>query len=174
LYLAIYTFAGLFFGIVAHIIPGKLSKYPHRYPELKLPPRKEVIPAEIPQGKRRRKPGKMLILGLWSFLALLFILQWLFPNLELLPSTRILQLLLRAFLLIVGWLFVLGPLLTRWLKKWLSGKQSQWADDLEQVMGLLPQTKWLFLASWRASGIKSGVARLWYFGRLILANFTAI
>lgn len=173
-YIGIYTLAGLFFGILAHWIPAKLYEYPKRYPELKLPSPNASLTAEIPKRKRRNKPGKILILGLWGFLALLFVIQWLFPHLELLPSTRILQLLLRSFLFIVGWLLVLGPLLTQWLRKWLSDKQSKWAGDLEQVMGLLPQTKWLFLASWKASGIKSGAGRLWYFGRLILANFTAI
>lgn len=174
MYLGIYTLAGLFFGIMAVWIPAKLDEYPKKYPELKLASLKVPEYSEIPKRKRRNKPGKMLILGLWSFLALLFFLQWLFPHLELLPSTRILELLIRSFLFIVGWLLVLGPLLTRWLKKWLSNKQSKWADDLEQVMGLLPQTKWLFLAAWKASGIKSGIGRLWYFGRLVLANFSAI
>jgi hypothetical protein len=123
-YLGIYIIAGLSFGILAQLIPGKLNAYPQRYPELLLPRSTEKNPSALPQRRRRVKPGKILILGLWGFLLLLFGLQSMLPHLELLPSTRILQLLLRAFLLIVGWLFIVGPLLTAWLKKWLAGKQS--------------------------------------------------
>jgi hypothetical protein len=57
----------------------------------------------------------------------------------------------------------------------MAGRQTiKWADDLEQVMGLLPQTKWLFTASWKASTSKSGLGRLWHFGKLVLVNFTSI
>jgi len=174
IYLGIYALAGLFFGFLGGVVPKKLLQFPSKYPELHLVPPADWADVELPKRKKRIKPGKWLIFGLWLFLLLLFLAQSLFPDLELLPKTRIAQLLIRAFLFIIGWLFIIGPWLTQQLKAWLGRKQMQWASDLEQVMGLLPLTKWLFSAAWQASKVQAGPGRIWLFGKIILVNFMQV
>jgi hypothetical protein len=47
----------------------------------------------------------------------------------------------RTLAIVAIWYFLVGPLLAKLFRKWLLGKSSQYASDVEEVMELLPELK---------------------------------
>jgi hypothetical protein len=170
IYLGVYFFAGLFFGYLAGAIPSRLSSYPLQYPHLRLHPPAVFEQSPAPGQKRKRKAGKVLIKGLWIFVLILLTAQFIFPEFNILPQNRLITLLIRSFVVIIGWLFIIGPWLSGQLQAWLKKQRAEKAGDFEQLLGLLPETRWLLTEAWKKSGEIEEKYRLNTFLRILLVN----
>jgi hypothetical protein len=91
-------------------------------------------------------------------------------DLELLPQQRIVQLLIRSFLVIAGWLFIIGPFLMKLFKNWMAKKQNTMSKDVSQVLDLMPETKWIVKESWNRAKKQTKFNHFTYFSRVLLIN----
>lgn len=177
LYFALHALAGAALGWWAGGLPARLPGLVQRYAWLHLRPdddeadEEETTVDAPPALKRRRSPMSQLLLGLW----LAGLLLWLAARLGWEPAVaanqhRLGGLLLRSLLVYGAWALLLGPLLTRQLRRWLTRPRGRWAADLRQTLALLPTTRQLVTRCWRHSAGYRGLARLRWFGRTLAVN----
>jgi nucleoside-triphosphatase THEP1 len=88
----------------------------------------------------------------------------------LLPSHISLKILLRSFIIVLSWYFIIGPLLKKLLNYWLQKKKSKSQQDIQQVLQLLPATQQLIAQSWRRTSDKKRWKRIAACCKLILVN----
>jgi nucleoside-triphosphatase THEP1 len=81
-----------------------------------------------------------------------------------------LKILLRSFIIVLTWYFLIGPILTEQLHGWLEKRQTQSKKEIEKVLQLLPATQNLVAQSWRLSANKKRWARIAAFSKMILVN----
>ncbi len=172
IYLGIYGLVGLFFGWLGGSIPNRIANYRIKYPDLVFDASYIATDENIPSQRksRRKKIGKKLIVWIWVILLILLIIPLFNPALELLPQQRIIQLLIRSFLVIAGWLLVIGPMLMRQFKNWMAKKQSDMSKDISTILDMMPETKWIVKESWKQAQNQKKLNRFTYFSKVLLIN----
>jgi hypothetical protein len=88
----------------------------------------------------------------------------------LLPSSDVLQLIVRSVLIACLWYFIFSPLLTRWMKRWLQKKQYLLKDDVEAIVAMIPATQQLLINSWKSSADEKGLRRFSSFTKTALVQ----
>jgi hypothetical protein len=176
-YLAVHTGLGVALGWWAGGLPQYLPALVQRYGWLQLRPEEiSPDPDEAAEGPGLPAPGRRgrisrLLLGLWVAGLLLWLaalLGW--PPAEAANQHRLGGLLLRSLLIYGAWALLLGPVLTRWLRRWLIRPRGRWATDLQRTLTLLPATRQLVAQCWRHSAGYRGLPRLRWFGRTLAVN----
>jgi nucleoside-triphosphatase THEP1 len=73
-------------------------------------------------------------------------------------------------IIVLSWIFIVGPLLKQLLQSWLKQKQTRSKQEITQVLALLPETQTIISESWKYSAGKKGWGRFKYFSKLVLVN----
>lgn len=167
-YVALHVIAGMVAGWVASVLPARVSKWGkenkyHFVSEEPLP----TIPVVV---KRKGKKGRVFLVVIWVALVLLYIQSNYNIGKPLLPSHVSLRILVRSLIIILAWIFIIGPALKRLLHAWLQKRKLKSQPDIQKVLELLPSTQQLVAQSWRASAGAGKWARLVRTGKTILVN----
>ncbi|MEO7265534.1 MAG: hypothetical protein ABIW38_11505 [Ferruginibacter sp.] len=128
---------------------------------------------ETASPKKERKQSfyfKPLMILIVLILAMLLLDSILYPGDSILSSNQVLQIFLRAVLIILGWFFILSPLLLRMLQKILTGKKKKLNEQFLQVQKILPEIKLIFSHSLAASKSYSGIKRIKLFIKILLGS----
>ncbi|GAB2959548.1 hypothetical protein GCM10027048_28750 [Hymenobacter coalescens] len=177
LYFAAHAVVGAALGWWAGGLPRRLPSLVQRYAWLQLRPDEATPDPDEPASDEAASaaPGRgrvsSLLLGLWAAGVLLWLaalLGW--PPAVAANQHRLGGLLLRSLLLYGGWALLVGPVLTRQLRRWLIRPRGRWATDLQQTLALLPATRQLVAQCWRHSAGHRGRQRLRWFGRALAVN----
>jgi nucleoside-triphosphatase THEP1 len=167
-YVLLHFIAGLLVGWWASVLPSKIAKW-GKEEKNKIVLSNEVV-ANISMPSKRRKRLKKGLLVVWIILVLLYIQSYFKIGDPLLPSHISLQILLRSLIIVLSWLFIIGPLLKQLLHYWLQKKKSKSQQDVQQVLQLLPATQQLITASWKHSSGQKGWKRVIDCSKIILVN----
>lgn len=167
-YVALHLVAGLLAGWWASVLPQRVSKWSrqdryHLVNEEPLP----SIPVVV---KRKGKKGRIFLFIIWVALVLLYIQSNYKIGTPLLPAHISLKILVRSLIIILAWVFIIGPLLKGLLHNWLQKRRSKSQPDIQKVLELLPATRQLVAQSWRASAGGGKWRRLVTTGKIILVN----
>ena len=81
-----------------------------------------------------------------------------------------LQIFLRLLLVILTLCFLLNPLLSSLIKKWLSNQQIKSKSDINRMVFMLPSTKYIFLKSRQFSSATKGWKWASAFCKIVLVN----
>lgn len=119
---------------------------------------------------KKRKIFKGIFIFIWIFLLLLFFQSVLHLGKPILPSYKALWILIRSVLIFLTWYFVLGPVLTRLLKKFLIDHKRKWSGDINRTLLFIPSVQHIFKNSWEKSNSLSGLSRLTLFWKIVLIN----
>ncbi|MBL0337200.1 MAG: hypothetical protein IPP73_18265 [Chitinophagaceae bacterium] len=172
-YVMFHAFAGCLVGIWVGAIPMRIK--------LMHPLREEyVVKLSGEDGlvlgrRKRKKTGKKILLVCWILLLALWAQSEFHWGDPWLPASLALHILIRSFIIVLAWIFVIGPILTSLLNKWLQKKQSAAATDVKAVLDILPQTQNLITSAWKLSEVKKGFARIKLWVRIVLAyTFTGL
>lgn len=103
-------------------------------------------------------------------LTALFIQSYFHISRSILPANTLLQIILRSLLVVLTLYFLINPLISALIKKWLAREQVKSVSDINQVALLLPSTKYIFLKSWELSAAAKGWKRLSVFFKIVLVN----
>jgi hypothetical protein len=158
-YVLLHLVVGFFIGRYASGLPAGLHR---KFVAIKT----EEEPTNIPGARRSSKRIALFIT--WFCLLVLYIQSAFRLGNPLLPASDVLQIIIRSVLIVFLWYFILSPLLSRWLKKWLQGKQYLLKDDVEAIVEIFPWTRQLLVQSWRSSGDARGLQRLSVFTKTAL------
>lgn len=118
----------------------------------------------------KRKKLKLLFFIAWLLLAAMFIQSYISPSQAVLPRQDVYKIMLRSLLIILSWYLLISPLLMRYLKNVLAKQQSNRQQHVNEVMSLLPQTKYIFTKSWELSSNEKSGKRLKLFLKILLMN----
>jgi hypothetical protein len=168
-YIILHVFIGLIVGVFAGSIVWQSKSWSILHEEYLIP----ATPADCEPAKgggKRKNKVKYISVFIWISLAILFLQSWLHIGKAILTPNTLLQIMLRSVLIILTWYFLLSPLLTAFIKKWLTTQQARSGSDINQVISLLPSTKYMFLKSWELSSSVKGWKRLSVFCKIVLVN----
>jgi hypothetical protein len=158
-YILIHLLAGIVAGLLAYIIPKKVEAKMDEPLTLKM----SVNPdTERPPkyGKRKwwAKPSRLIIIALS---VMVIILSYLYPETGKFDVAGILIMLVRSFLIMALWYFVVGPVgRAYFVKLFNKQRQNSYAVEINSIMSLLPDMKKVLASSWRDSKKFKGLCRL--------------
>lgn len=168
IYVLVHAIAGLLVGWWASTIPRRVASWNQDAANRIVITNESTTIAFVP-AKRKGMLKKGLLI-IWIILLLLYVQSYFGIGTPLLSSHISLKILLRSVIIILAWVFIVGPLLRQLLHYWLQKKKSSSQQDIQQVLQLLPSTQRLIAESWKRSGTKKGLKRINLAGKMILAN----
>jgi len=68
--------------------------------------------------------------------------------------------LIRSVTIMIIWFTLIGPIVRKLFQKFLSGKKSFYAKEIEEIMQLFPMFKKVVSYCWKNSSDKNGIKRL--------------
>lgn len=171
-YIILHAFIGIFVGIFAARLAGVSAGWKNKYPSLII----EKGKTETAIGSKREKRKKILrpVFGIVLLILLtLYAQSYLYPGHALIPSNIILNILLRSILILLIWYLVLGPLIMFIIKRSLKKQQQKYRQEINEVMLLLPQIRYIFKQSFKLSESRKGFLRIKLFLKILLINVLA-
>jgi nucleoside-triphosphatase THEP1 len=167
-YVALHLITGVFVGWWASLLPKRIEKWrkDEKYKIVTTATETITLPAAI-KKKKRLKKGLFII---WLILIGLYIQSYFKIGTPLLPSHISLKILLRSLIIVLGWIFIIGPLLKQFLYWWLKKKQTQSQQDVQEVLRILPATQQLIAQSWKQSAGNKGWKRINVWSKMVLVN----
>lgn len=167
-YLALHVLAGLITGWMAAGLPRRIERWRSDTDNRIILP--ATVENDIHSSTKKRRVIRTSLLIIWIVLLALYLQSNLGIGKPLLPSKLVAGILTRSALIVLGWIFVIGPLLNQLLRYWLEKKKSGLREEIKQVLALLPQTRQLVAEAWKRSAVRKGVPRWRQFGKLVLFN----
>lgn len=168
MYVGVHLIAGLFIGWWVAGLPVRIARWSREGKNrIRINSDTTVMQAAHPRRGKWLKKGLFVV---WIILVALYVQSAAGIGMPLLPASMLLKLLLRSFVIVLTWYFLISPLLRRWLQAWLRQKQKRRAQDIEQVVRLLPATQALIRQSWRQSSGAKGLKRITACVKMILVN----
>jgi hypothetical protein len=160
-YVLLHLIVGILIGRFASGLPVGLTK--------------NLVPAghhstEIEELPQKNRSKRIALFITWLCLLVLYIQSAFKLGNPLLPSSDVLQIIIRSVLVVCLWYFILSPLLSLWLKNWLQKKQYRFKDEVEAIVGIIPSTQKMLVESWRSSADVKGIRRLGSFARTALVH----
>ncbi len=167
-YVALHLITGVLVGWWASLLPKRIDKWSkdEKYRIVTDTPATISLPAAS-KKKKRLKKGLFII---WLLLIGLYIQSYFKMGTPLLPSHISLKILLRSLIIVLGWIFIIGPLLKQLLHWWLKKKQTQSQQDVQEVLRILPATQQLIAQSWKQSAGNKGWKRINRWSKMVLVN----
>ena len=170
-YVFLHFITGLLVGWWASILPKKVEQWREK---------KQFAIAidytgsvELPKHSSRRKRVKKGLFVVWIILVALYVQSYFKIGTPLLPSHISLKILLRSLIIVMAWVFIVGPVLRQLLHGWLQKKKTEKQPEIQQVLALLPATQELITRSWKASSVNKGWKRIEVAVKMVLVNALA-
>ena len=167
-YIFLHLITGLVVGCWVSLLPRRILKWSSDKKYTMLLP--EESAALSPALKKKKKWLKKALFVGWLLLIGLYVQSYFKIGTPLLPSHISLKILLRSLIIVLGWIFIIGPLLKQLLHWWLKKKQTQSQQEIQQVIRLLPATQQLIAQSWKQSSGSKGWKRINEWSKMVLVN----
>jgi hypothetical protein len=166
-YVLIHIVVGILVGVWAGFLPQRIRYMGALQKKYSV----EAVGTTISIPKRKRKKSIRLVLFIiWIALLAIYIQSFFKLGTALLPSAMVLRILIRSVIIVLTWYFLISPVLKQLLHKWLQRKKQQSAEQVQQVLNLLPSTQGLVSKSWQLASEKKGWRRITLCCKIILAN----
>ena len=170
-YILLHAVIGVFVGIYAAKLAKGSSHWKNMYPDLII--NKNELKTEIVTKKNNNKKIKIVFILIWLALIVFYIQSYLDPTHAFLPSGIVVNIILRSVLILLSWFLIISPLLMILIKKILLSQKIQNKQEINEVMLLLPQTRYIFKQSFKLSESKKGFSRIKSFFKTLLINILA-
>lgn len=167
-YVALHFITGMLVGWWTSLLPKRIEKWRNekRYSVVVNDGAAITLPAAS-KKKKRVKKGLFII---WLLLIALYVQSYFKIGTPLLPAHISLKILLRSLIIVLGWIFIIGPLVKQLLHRWLQRKKSQSQQEVQAVLNLLPATQQLIAQSWKRSAGTKGWKRISTWSKILLVN----
>jgi nucleoside-triphosphatase THEP1/ABC-type thiamin/hydroxymethylpyrimidine transport system permease subunit len=167
-YVVLHLATGLFVGWWTSLLPGRIERWKKegKYKMEISDVQATTLPAVIKKRKRLRT-GLFIT---WIILIALYVQSYFNIGKPLLPSHIALKIFIRSLIIVLGWIFVIGPLLKQLLHRWLQKEKTRSQQEIKEVLELLPATQQLIVQSWKNSAHLKGVRRLSFCSKIIFVN----
>ena len=158
IYISVHVVSGIFIGFYAGMLPQKINFYRNQIPKDLLLETVEQIPKKVKKKKNwlLRPTGVIIIFISISVL----IYSYISPSTSEIRSSEIVIMLIRSVTIMIIWFTLIGPIVRKLFQKFLSGKKSFYAKEIEEIMQLFPMFKKVVSYCWKNSSDKNGIKRL--------------
>ena len=163
---------GILVGYLAGILPKKIDTWRIRHRDYII--NYETSIEQTVLAPKKRSLIKKGFLVIWLMLIALYIQSYYHMGSPLLPSAMVLKIFLRSLIILLTCYFVIGPLVTLMLNKYLQNKKVQEYVSIQKVLRLLPGTKQLVKKAWQLTALETGKNRLFLCSKIILINLFVI
>lgn len=161
-YIGIHLLIGIFVGLYAGKLPGKIELYSETLPKISFDEVSESIP------KKERKKKKILwifrptglIITMLSLIVLL--ITFIVPEYSD-ARYEIIIMLVRSLILTFIWYIFLSSFFRKIFQKFLNKNKSKHAKEVNELLNLFPQFRKIVAYCWKESQSKSGLRRLQHF-----------
>ena len=167
-YVALHLITGIIVGWWASLLPKQIEKW-SKEEKYSITTDATASITFLPATKKKKRL-KMGLFIIWILLIALYVQSYFKIGTPLLPSHISLKILLRSLIIVLGWIFIIGPLLKQLLHWWLKKKQAKSQQDVKEVLRLLPATQQLIAQSWKQSSANKGWKRISTVSKMILVN----
>jgi len=167
-YVALHFITGLLVGWWASLLPKRVEKWSDN-PAYSIV-LSDIAATGLPVRSKKKKRLKKGLFIIWLLLIGLYVQSYFTIGTPLLPSHISLKILLRSLIIVLSWIFIVGPLLTQLLHRWLQKKQSQSQQEIEEVLRILPAAQQLIAQSWKRSAGNKGWKRIRVWSKMVLVN----
>jgi hypothetical protein len=168
-YVMIHLLAGMLVGWWAGVIPKKAAGWQEQFCSISEQA-SEPVQKTITVKKRKRRWLKTGVLVIWILLVLLYIQSHFQIGRPVLPANLPVQILIRSVIVIFAWYFIVSPLVSLGLKKWLQKKRLRSNTEIQQIAELLPGMQQLVAAGWKNASKKKGIKKIIVFSKIVLAG----
>jgi len=170
-YVGVYIVGGILVGLLAARVPKAIAKHLDDLANQPITFSMDSIYKEVstPLTKGNKKQRRLFW---WIGIAIALGVSIYFSNTTNNALTSALLYLVRTLSIVAVWYFLAGPWLANLFRKWLLGKSSHYANELEEVMEVLPQLKQVAKQEFaRLSKLHSGfeLYRRWLMGVLAIS-----
>jgi hypothetical protein len=170
LYLGLYLLAGFLIGYLAGIMPAELIRT-MKQQDISITQKLSALNRSVWSVTPSRqsfwkKPAFSIGLILVAIIVVLTLL-----NPELKGIYQAIYVLLRTCVIIAAWYFVVAPLVTKLLGKFLSRKKQEYSTEVQQILLLLPQLRGAAVIIWNHAKQFRLLRRVNYF-LLTLISYT--
>lgn len=167
-YVLVHIIVGIIVGVWAGFLPAKLKTMNDVLKQYMV----DASDAALQEGATRpaKKKRRIVMFVIWITLLLLYVQSFFKIGVPVLPNDTILRILIRSVIIVLTWHFLVSPVLKQLLHKWLQKKKRQSAEQVQQVLNLLPSTRNMVAKSWALSADKTGMKRIFLCCQIILVN----
>jgi len=163
LYLVVYgicgILAGLFIKSMITIISNKTETDFH------------IESNDLDAEKKSSKVSfKIKVIWVWLITVAVIVLAFAFFGGDLFGWKKGVYIMLRSFLILMLWYLVIGPLLLKFLRKFLATKKSQYQEDVTNAMDLFPYFRQIISFTWRDTKHLKGYTRFKHFMANSISN----
>ena len=109
--------------------------------------------------KVKKKKGKWRSLLMWSGVLLLILAYYFFIKQGEGVWKSGLYIIIRSLGILLVWYYLLGPLVTKWLRSFLATKQSKVQKEVDETLTLLPYLKNVIELAWKENKKEKGYTR---------------
>jgi len=167
-YVLLHLITGIVVGWWTSLLPQRITKWRAEKKYIIIP---DNINTTLPPAERKkRKRLKKGLFIIWIVLIVLYVQSYFKIGPPLLPTHISLKILLRSLIIVLGWMFIIGPLLTQLLHNWLQKRKAKSQEEVKEVLQLLPATQQLIVQSWKQSGQYKGLKRIINWSKIVLVN----
>ncbi|MBC7872588.1 MAG: hypothetical protein H7Y01_01255, partial [Ferruginibacter sp.] len=167
-YVVLHLITGLVVGWWAALLPKRIDRWNNEKQYIIV--LNDVTTINLPAASKKRKRLKKGLFVIWLLLVALYVQSYFKIGTPLLPPHISLKILLRSLIIVLGWIFIIGPVIKQLLHWWLKKKQTQSQQDVQEVLRLLPATQQLVVQSWKRSAGLKGWKRISACSKMILVN----
>jgi hypothetical protein len=178
IYIFIHLAAGIFWGILAgrvpHWITTSISKNDFNLTNIKSDIAMNSFSTDMGSKKYLKKRKRVFLFLIIAVGAI--ILSYFIPSSELNQPADVALMIFRAIIITLIWYFYLAPLVIKHSKKYLNKRQNIYAEEVEEIISLLPHLKNVILHCWAKSSELKAFQKYRYFLSysllaLLLINF---
>lgn len=170
-YLIIHALVGLFVGYYSASFVKNSAEWQKKNPGYLITGEENEITET--NARSKKKKIKMVFLVTWLIGLTLYIQSVFYPSRAILPSVKLVQILVRSVIIVITWYLFVSPLLMLVIKKALNEQHNKNKEHIAAIMKLLPETKMIFTKSWQLSKDQNGFGRIQLFLRILVANVLA-
>ena len=168
-YILVHAVAGIFVGIYAARLAQRSAGWQVKHADFIIPDISSATEAEPGKNKKRKKI-KIVVAMIWLFMLVLLIQAYFNPAHALFAPQDITFFIVRAVLIILAWYLFFAPIFMILFKKVMARQQLKKGQEVNAVLQLIPQTKYIFISAWQISARESGFARAKLFLKILLIN----
>ncbi len=172
-YLSLHFLAGIFIGIFTGRLPRyqTVSGTEFNTIRFEIPNTLTVIPTE---RKGKNKFTKPVFWILFILIAVALFQAYNEGSIGYFVQSKALKLVIRSTLFLMLWYFFLAPLFILIFQKWLAKQQSKFSKEVDGILKLLPEMRYITEQCWRRTANLGGLKRISKFIRftffMLLAN----
>lgn len=167
-YVLLHLITGVLIGWWASVLPGRIESW-NKEDKYKIEINEEPSTI-IPSANKKRKRLKKGLFIIWIILIALYAQSYFNIGQPLLPTHIAVKIFIRSLIIVLSWIFIIGPLLKQILHRWLQKEKTNSQLEIKEVLQILPSTQQLVIQSWKKSAHLKGRNRLSFFSKMILVN----